>query len=238
MADRWFEIASVDHFWIRRRFEVLQKLAPELIASAKEIAEVGCGPGLLQRQIEDACQREVTGFDLHEDALKHNVSRHSPVLCYDIFHSDAALRSKFDLIFLFDVLEHISDEAAFLKAILFHLADRGKIAVNVPAGQWAYSKYDEAVGHIRRYSINTLGSVAAATGLRVQAWTYWGFGLLPTLAIRKLWVSRGRDERAIISTGFDSGLGALNNLLLASSRFELIPQKFIGTSLMAILERA
>src|SRR5437870_3830747 len=35
MGNRWFEIASVDHFWIRRRFEVLQRLAGDLIANAR-----------------------------------------------------------------------------------------------------------------------------------------------------------------------------------------------------------
>ena len=54
MAEQWFEIASMDHFWVRRRFEVLRRLAGSLIPSAREIAEIGCGHGLLQRQIEDA----------------------------------------------------------------------------------------------------------------------------------------------------------------------------------------
>ena len=52
MADRWFEIAAIDHFWIRRRFEVFQRLAGGLIANAPEIVEIGCGHGLLQMQIE------------------------------------------------------------------------------------------------------------------------------------------------------------------------------------------
>jgi hypothetical protein len=65
MADRWFEIAAIDHFWIRRRFEVFQRLADGLIGSAREIAEIGCGHGLLQLQIETAYGRDVAGFDLN-----------------------------------------------------------------------------------------------------------------------------------------------------------------------------
>src|SRR5713226_2369014 len=85
MANRWFEISSTEHFWIRRRFTVLQRLAGHRISGAHELAEVGCGHGLLQRQIEDAYGREVTGFDLNEGALKHSASRLSKVCCYDIF---------------------------------------------------------------------------------------------------------------------------------------------------------
>ncbi len=139
MADRWFEIASLDHFWVRRRFEVLQRLEGGLIEEAREMAEIGCGHGLLQRQIEDAYQREVTGFDLNEYALQQNVSRRSRVCCYDIFQKNSNLQKTFDVIFLFDVLEHIMEENQFLDSILFHLKPQGKLVINVPAGQWAFS---------------------------------------------------------------------------------------------------
>src|SRR5437016_14251510 len=99
MADRWFEIAAIDHFWIRRRFEVFQGLAGGRIASAREIAEIGCGHGLLQLQIEKEYDRGVAGFDLNEVALKQNVSRRSAIHCYDIFQKDPGLQGKFDLIF-------------------------------------------------------------------------------------------------------------------------------------------
>jgi 2-polyprenyl-3-methyl-5-hydroxy-6-metoxy-1,4-benzoquinol methylase len=45
-----------------------------------------------------------------------------------------SLRSKFDAIFLIDVLEHISGEEGFLAALLFHLAENGKLVLDVPAG--------------------------------------------------------------------------------------------------------
>jgi SAM-dependent methyltransferase len=236
MADRWFDIASLDHFWIRRRFEVLQDLCGGMIADAGEIAEIGCGHGLLQRQIEDAYGREVIGFDLNEYALKQNVSRRSRICCYDIFEMEPALKEKFDVIFLFDVLEHIEDENGFLKALLFHLAPQGKLILNVPAGQWAHSEYDVAAGHVRRYMIKTLRETALRNGLSIQEWTYWGLPLVPTLIIRKLWLMGKRDKSKIITTGFDSRSATVNNALGALSRWEWIPQKTLGTSLMAVME--
>jgi len=238
MDDRWFEIASTEHFWIRRRFDVLQKLAGDVIVSSKEMAEIGCGHGLLQRQIEDAYGREVAGFDLNDYALKQNVSRRSAVFCYDVFQKDPALRSRFDVIFLADVLEHISDEDGFLSVILFHLAPEGKLVINVPAGQWAYSNYDQAVGHVRRYSIGTLGEAAGRSGLRVREWTYWGLPLIPTLAVRKLWLGGRRGGgQGIISSGFEPQSMAINRMLDLACRCEVIPQKLLGTSLTAVLER-
>lgn len=237
MADRWFEIASLDHFWVRRRFDVLRRLAAREIVAARAVAEIGCGHGLLQRQIEDAFQQKVMGFDLNDFALKRNISRISRVCCYDIFQCHAALRERFDMIFLFDVLEHLADEDKFLGAVCFHLAQRGRLIVNLPAGQWAFSAYDKAAGHERRYSIHTLSETAKRNGLQIGSWTYWGLPLVPTLAIRKLWLLGRENPGQIISAGFNTRNSALNQALAFLSRCEPLPQKLMGTSLMAVLQR-
>ena len=236
MADEWFAVAATDHFWVRRRFGVFQRLVGDLIPGAREMAEIGCGHGLLQRQIEDAYGREVTGFDLNEYALKQNLSRISKVCCYDIYQKDATLRHRFDLIFLFDVIEHITEEDGFFDAVMFLLAPGGKIVVNVPSGQWAYSAYDEAAGHVRRYSIETLKETASRNNLEVSDWTYWGLPLTPILALRKLWLAGNRSQQGIISTGFAPRTPLINAMLGFISRCEPIPQKFLGTSLMAVLQ--
>jgi SAM-dependent methyltransferase len=236
MADRWFETATTDHFWVRRRFDVFRRLAGNLIPGARELAEVGCGHGLLQSQIEEVYGRQVTGFDLNEFALKQNLSRISTVCCYDIQQMDPPLRARFDLIFLFDVLEHIADEDRFLPALLFHLAPRGKLVVNVPAGQWAYSAYDRAAGHVRRYSIRSLRDTAKRNNLEITKWSYWGLPLVPILMLRKIWLLGMHDQSKIISAGFGSRTSAINELLGFICRCELIPQTFLGTSLMAVLQ--
>jgi SAM-dependent methyltransferase len=236
MADQWFEIASTDHFWVQRRFSVLQKLAGHWLSASKQRGEIGCGHGLLQRQIEDAYGLPVTGFDLNDFALKQNVSRISGVCCYDIFQRAAALRSKFDVIFLFDVLEHIADQDGFLQALLFHLAPHGRLVINVPAGQWAFSAYDRAAGHVRRYSFETLREVAQRNGLEPQEWSYWGLPLVPILTLRKVWLSGKSDQQDIIRTGFDSRSSVTNAALGMLSRAEAVPQHLLGSSLMAVFQ--
>jgi SAM-dependent methyltransferase len=234
MADAWFDTASIDHFWIKRRFEVLQRLAGGLVSGSGQMAEIGCGNGLLQRQIEEAYGKPVTGFDLNEYALSRNVSQRSRVCCYDILRKDFALREQFDLIFLFDVLEHVSDEVGFLRALLFHLKSQGKLVINVPAGQWAFSSYDRAAGHLRRYSMRTLSETAERSGLFPTEWSYWGLPFVPTLMFRKLWLIGQHDQNQIIRAGFDSRSAAINSLLGVFSGCEWLPQRLMGTSLMAV----
>jgi SAM-dependent methyltransferase len=236
MADRWFEIAALDHFWIKRRFDVTKTLAGGLISGAKLLAEIGCGHGLLQRQVEEVYNKPVTGFDLNEFALKQNLSQQGPLCCYDICAQKPELKGTFDLIFLFDVLEHIPDEKLFLEAVAFHLAPGGRLIINVPSGQWLFSAYDTAAGHQRRYSIGTLRKAAKLADLKVEKWSYWGLPLLPTLMARKVWLMGKYDEDKIISSGFDPGSRVINQALLLASRCEPLPQKLVGTSLMAVLE--
>jgi SAM-dependent methyltransferase len=235
MGDDWYGLAGLNHFWIQRRFEVVRRLADQTIRQATNIAEVGCGHGLLQRQIEDCYGREVTGFDLNELALKQTASRISSVCCYDLFQRNQEFKGFFDLILLFDVLEHLRDEDEFVKAIQFHLAPQGKILINVPASQHLWSRFDEAVGHFRRYNIDALGRVAKRAGMALGEWSYWGAPLTPLLALRKVWLLTRPREKAI-ATGFDPGNPVMNRLLYGLSRCERIPQHLVGSSLMAVLE--
>jgi SAM-dependent methyltransferase len=235
MAERWFDVASVEHFWVRRRFEVFNRVAGHLVSKAEDLAEIGCGNGILQRQIEDRYGRNITGFDLNDNALKRSLSRLSTICCYDIEEKDPALRGKFDLILLFDVLEHIPNEDRFLAAVAHHLAPVGDLVVNVPAGLWAYSAYDRAAGHMRRYSMRSFQEVARRNNLEITNWSYWGLPLLPLLALRTLWLLGRSNGNKIISAGFDSRTNTINRLLGLLSRCEPIPQRLAGSSLMAVL---
>jgi SAM-dependent methyltransferase len=236
MTDGYFELASLDHFWVRRRFEVFQRLAGKLVSGAREIAEFGCGHGILQRQIEDAYGREVTGFDLNENGLKCNLSRFSKVCCYDVFQMEPTLRQRYDLIFLWDVLEHIAEEDRFLKALMFHLAPGGRVVLNVPAGQWAFSPYDVAAGHVRRYSIGMLRETSRRNQLEFNRWSYWGLPLVPTLLLRKFWLRGSRDQSKTYSAGFNMRTSTINEIMSMVSMCEVIPQRMLGTSLMAVLQ--
>jgi len=100
-----------------------------------------------------------------------------------------------------------------------------------------YSGYDRAVGHLRRYRIGSLASVARQNEMRIARYTYWGLPLLPLLVFRKLWILARSGEGAI-AAGFETGGPRRDRVLLWLSRCEPIPQRLIGTSLMAVLRSA
>jgi SAM-dependent methyltransferase len=234
MAEQYFDLATPSHFWCRRRFEVFQKLAGGMLRPGTRVAEIGCGNGVLQRQIEDAYDLAPAGFDLHEDALRHNMSRHSGVYCYDIHDRAPEFAAAFEVILMFDVLEHIEDQDSFLDSARFHLAGGGSIVVNVPALQWLYSPYDRVQGHQRRYSLTELCEVGRRNGFRVSAATYWGGPLVPVVALRKAALTIGGKKLDNYSAGFDPQGDFINGCLYRWSRAEVVPQRIAGTSVMAV----
>ncbi len=233
MGDWWFDVAKPEHFWVRRRFQVMKAIADSVIRDSTSAAEIGCGHGMLQREMEDHYGKPVTGFDLNELALQRNVSRISQLYCYDIRQRDSQFRERFDLLILFDVLEHIAAESEFLSSVKFHLAPSGILLVNVPAHQYLYSDYDRAAGHVRRYSINHLRDISIRNNFKVLAITYWGLPLLPLLVLRKAMRLNRDNGRA----GFDSRGRVLNIALSMLAQCEFIPHGMVGTSVMAVLEK-
>jgi SAM-dependent methyltransferase len=238
MGDPWFELATSNHFWIRRRFHVMDRMAGDVIRAGREVAEIGCGNGLVQQSIESHYGITVSGFDLNEFALKKSVCSQSQRYCYDIHQRSEDFRARFDVILLFDVLEHIPDENAFLQSIRFHLRDSGILLVNVPAFQSFYSNYDKVVGHFRRYNAGQLNAVLEKNGFAVRRATYWGAPLIPALVARKaLLAVRHGSEKAVVSLGFDTGSRVVNSAMGLLARLEPIPQRLTGTSYMAVAEK-
>jgi 2-polyprenyl-3-methyl-5-hydroxy-6-metoxy-1,4-benzoquinol methylase len=140
MADDWFEIATPEHFWIRRRFDVVKNLLRGLHVREWRVAEVGCGHGLVQQQFEQEFGVAVDGIELNLVSLRQNVSTRGRLLHYDICERRAEFGGRYDLVVLFDVLEHIEEEARFLDAIKYLTKDRGHVLINVPAIQNLYSE--------------------------------------------------------------------------------------------------
>ncbi len=66
----------------------------------------------------------------------------------------------------YNVLEHIVDDVAALRAAHRLCAPGGHVVVFVPAFPFAMSRFDRQVGHVRRYTRAGLAGAFAAAGLR------------------------------------------------------------------------
>jgi 2-polyprenyl-3-methyl-5-hydroxy-6-metoxy-1,4-benzoquinol methylase len=236
MADDWFEIATPDHFWIRRRFDVASRLLRGHDLKEGRVAEVGCGHGLVQQQFEQRYGVAVDGFDLNLVSLRQNVSTRGRLFHYDVCERRPEFAGQYDLVILFDVLEHIERAEQFLDAIRFLAKDGGRVLINVPALQALYSPYDRCAGHLRRYALPELAGLVSGRKLQVIASTYWGMPLLPFLIVRQQHLRFVHPER-VIQRGFDPGSKLVNQAMYLLSLAETIPQRLCGTSAMILARK-
>lgn len=236
MAEEWFEIANLEHFWIRRRFAVVKQLLGRIDLAGKRICEIGCGHGLVQRQFELGYAATVDGLELNLPALKANISQRGRLYFYDIFERKPQFQESYDFIILFDVLEHVDDDRGFLSIAVEMLRPGGMVAINVPARQELYSDYDVRAGHVRRYSLGSLTRLAESAKLAVKKSSYWGSPLVPLLWIRKK-LLKGKKPDEVIREGFSPRNRFVNSALSALACVEWLPNQFFGTSAMLVAEK-
>jgi SAM-dependent methyltransferase len=72
----------------------------------------------------------------------------------------------------FNVLEHIPDDVAALRAMADLVRPGGAVVLIVPAFPSAMSRFDRAIGHQRRYTRASLGGALREAGLAVQRLRY------------------------------------------------------------------
>jgi SAM-dependent methyltransferase len=234
----WYEISDDGHFWLAWRFRAflnqLQALGISRQTSWRGL-DVGCGHGVVRRQIEELTTWTTDGADLNRAGLEQNRTRSGESLLYDIHDRRPELAEKYDFILMFDVIEHVDQRQRFLASALHHLAPGGWLFINVPALESMRSGYDVVVGHLRRYNKRTLREELGPLPLVVRDVRYWGFAMLPYLFFRKLTSPLGEPRARVIQHGFLPPRPWMNAWILRIMRMEtaLLKTPFLGTSLLA-----
>lgn len=144
------------HWWWVGREKIIRTLVGEHIDTSVKlsIADVGCGFGAnisMLRQYGD-----VTGLELNAEAIEIIKNKWGNSVSTVRWNSPDPLSSRFDLMLLGDVLEHIPDDAGAIHWIYDHLLDGGQALITVPAHQFMWTQMDDVLDHHRRYSKKTL----------------------------------------------------------------------------------
>jgi SAM-dependent methyltransferase len=94
---------------------------------------------------------------------------------------------RFDYAVSSNVLEHVPDDAAAVRALHARLAPGGRCFVYVPALRALWTANDDRVGHLRRYTRRGLARLFREAGFAVEGVRYVdSLGCLATLAYRVL----------------------------------------------------
>lgn len=201
----WYVANSEDHFWFEWRARVTRALIERIGLPTGEplkVLDIGCGTGISCRQLARGTRWSFDGADLNIEALARCDIGQGRLLYYDILERRAEFAAAYDVVVLFDTLEHIEHTGAFLDAVLFHLKPGGVVLTNVPALMGLYGRYDIAAGHFRRYTADTLAREFAPFDVTILDGRYWGFTMVPLLWVRQKLLSRQTDDDAVIRSGF------------------------------------
>lgn len=137
----------------------------------RRILEVGAGIGTMSRRLVAAADLVVAvepnpNCLARLDAAMLGEPKFTLLPCHLEECEVAELRRyRFDTVYCVNVLEHIHDDAAALRAFADVIEPGGHVLIYVPAIQAAYGPLDAELGHHRRYSKRTLSAAFAAAGL-------------------------------------------------------------------------
>jgi SAM-dependent methyltransferase len=184
------------HWWYRARRDILADYLTRWGDLPKDarILEIGCGTGHNLPML--AQFGEIDAIEIDETArAKASERLGKPVGTAPLPELVGVAPGSYDLVAVLDVIEHVEDDVAALKAIATALKPGGKILITVPAHQWMWSAHDVVNHHKRRYSKAGFEALLEKTGLQGRKLGYFNSLLFPVaVAARFAGKLMGKDD--------------------------------------------
>ncbi|MEN3371119.1 MAG: hypothetical protein V7609_3262 [Verrucomicrobiota bacterium] len=122
--------------------------------------------------------------------------------------------NSFDLVTMFDVLEHIEDDSGALREIFRVLKRDGMLILTVPAYRFLWGAQDEISHHKRRYRASEIKQRLHEAGFVLLKLSYFNTLLFPFIAAIRLGRAFKRREPEELKSDFTlTNEGAANDLL-------------------------
>jgi SAM-dependent methyltransferase len=229
--------AERDHWWFRGRRHFIERLLRTLaLPASPRLLDAGCGSGgnlaLLARF------GRVSAFEYDAGARRRAAELGiADVEAGALPDAVPFPDTRFDVIGLFDVLEHLPQPIESLVALRARSAAQGALVITVPALPWLWGPHDDVHQHFRRYTARTLHEHLTRAGWRIEYLSYFNTLLLPLAVLQRV-----RERLFGYRPEALTPAPVVNRLLLAVWRLEdaFIPRGRlpIGLSLIAIARPA
>jgi SAM-dependent methyltransferase len=173
----------------------------------KHVVEVGAGTGSFSELILSTRPSSLTMVEpsdmFHALAANQRLRRSGADLgqYHDVFSNaarDIAARINPDSIIYVNVLEHIENDSEELRTVWETLRPGGHVFIFVPALPILFSKFDQHIGHFRRYRKSELRSKLEHAGFHVRDLRWFDLpGILPWLLKYRLSGSLTMESSAV-----------------------------------------
>ncbi|MEK7154751.1 MAG: methyltransferase domain-containing protein [Patescibacteria group bacterium] len=164
-------IISENNFTYRKIIKILN---PIVKSKTLNILDYGCGVGTIDFFLANM-GHSVIGVDISPKAISicKKSAKAIGVSANTKFKMVNSILGKFDLIICSEVLEHLKNDYFTVRKLVRLLNNKGKIIVSVPSTNAPLFKiqltehFDIKVGHLRRYSVNSLRDLIKRNNLKV-----------------------------------------------------------------------
>ena len=202
------------NYWFRARNALLTWALTKYFRTARMFLEIGCGTGFVLAGLGRAMpELALHASEMSSSGLPFAAER---VPRAELFQMDARaipFVEHFDVVGLFDVIEHIEDDAAVLAQAHRALRQGGGLLITVPQHAFLWSQYDEHAHHVRRYSAQELRAKVLRAGFRVVMMTSFVSLLLPLMLLSRRLRRKSAADYDVLA---DLRVGRLTNFVLES----------------------
>ncbi len=223
------EASQRAHFWFpARNLQIADFLRRDGAPPPARVLEVGCGTGTVLSSLQRAGY-ETVGVEMHAELASRAAAGNpgSSIYSLDVRNPpDEFLReAPFDVVGAFDVIEHLAEPEAALRACASLLRPGGLLVGTVPALPSLWSDYDAHAGHRLRYTAPALRALFTRASLPAPRVSYFFQVLVPGMLGRRAMIGRaGRQDadrrRAAQHLALDAPGPLVNRALAAACAIE------------------
>ena len=119
-------------------------------------------------------------------------------------------QEQYDLIVIFEVLEHIPEDKKTIEKLFHLLKPGGYLLLSVPAKKKLWDHSDEVVGHIRRYEKKELITLLHKAGFQIIRFSSYGFPFLHLIKIIRRQFVRSHSSSSASENTKKSGVNIIH----------------------------
>jgi SAM-dependent methyltransferase len=202
------------NYWFRARNALLIWALRKYFPDAADFFEIGCGTGYVLAGIAGAIPRlAMHASEVSSSGLSFAAQRVPGARLFQMDARAIPYAGHFDVIGLFDVLEHIEDDGRVLAQTHRALKRGGGLMITVPQHQFLWSQYDAHAHHVRRYGARELRDKVLRAGFRIVMMTSFVSLVLPLMMLSRFMQRKPAADYDVLA---DLRVGRIASFLLES----------------------